>query len=136
MVLVSIGERDYIVVSIVCSDTGTWCTVEHWTTLFSLYIGTWRTELNAPIQQLAVSRPPAPLTGTILYACLISNISSIVLNMGIGQRMLREKVTQVNEYMRSKRLPVDIRDKVFESFLYGYAALHKSTCMPLIHPGP
>ena len=33
-------------------------------------------------------------------------------NLNMGQRALAEKVTQVNEYMRTKRLPVEIRDKV------------------------
>ena len=71
-----------------CESTSQWCAIEHWTLLFSLIVG------------------------SVLYAVLISDISSIVLTMGMGQRMLRQKVKQVNEYMRAKRLPVTLRDKV------------------------
>ena len=39
-------------------------------------------------------------------------MSSIVLTMGTGQRMLQEKTKEVNDYMRSKRLPVELRERV------------------------
>jgi hypothetical protein len=44
--------------------------VEHWITLLCVYMG------------------------SILYAVLISNVSSIVLTLGMGSRMLQEKVSR------------------------------------------
>ena len=86
--MVAVGDRTSSVVTMSCYDTSATCAVEHVSTLVSLYIG------------------------TILCAILISNISSIVLTMGTGQRMLQEKTKEVNDYMRSKRLPVELRERV------------------------
>ena len=44
--------------------------IEHWITLLCVYMG------------------------SILYAVLISNVSSIVLTLGMGSRMLQEKVSR------------------------------------------
>ena len=77
--------------------SSSWCTIENWTNLISLYMG------------------------SVMYALLISNLSSIVLTVEMGQHLLSEKVKQVNEYMRSKRLPVALRDKVRDFFRLRFA---------------
>lgn len=77
--------------------SSSWCTIENWTNLISLYMG------------------------SVMYALLISNLSSIVLTVEMGQHLLSEKVKQVNEYMRSKRLPVTLRDKVRDFFRLRFA---------------
>ena len=84
-------------VSPTCDSTTEWCTIEHWMNLVSLYIG------------------------SVMYALLISNLSSIVLTVEMGQHLFSGKVKQVNEYMRSKRLPADLRDKVRDFFRLRFA---------------
>ena len=91
-----------------------WCTIEHWITLACVYVG------------------------SVLYAVLISNVSSIVYNLNMGQRTLHEKVTQVNEYMRSKRLPVEIRDKVRDYYRLRFSEgkmYHEADILKELSPG-
>lgn len=80
-----------------CETIQQWCAVEHWLTLVSLYFG------------------------AIFYSLLISNISMIVLSTNVGARTYRDKVQQVNEYMRSKSLPASLRDKVKDFYTVQYS---------------
>jgi len=79
-----------------CDSVRNWCAVEHWLTLVGLYMG------------------------AIFYSLLISNISMIVLSTNVGARAYRDKVQQVNEYMRSKALPASLRDKVKDFYTVQY----------------
>ena len=90
-----------------------WCTIERW------------------ITSARASRR------SVLYAVLISNVSSIVYNLNMGQRTLHEKVTQVNEYMRSKQLPVEIRDKVRDYYRLRFSGkmYHEADILKELSPG-
>ncbi|KAH8085126.1 voltage-gated potassium channel [Aureococcus anophagefferens] len=63
-----------------CVETGGWCTIEAWTILLSLYVG------------------------SIFYAALISNISSIVGDMNVSKRRFEEMVHNTDEYMITKNI--------------------------------
>mmetsp|Transcript_43717 Transcript_43717/g.119438 ORF Transcript_43717/g.119438 Transcript_43717/m.119438 type:complete len:918 (-) Transcript_43717:185-2938(-) len=80
-----------------CDQTTGWCVAESWIQLITYYIG------------------------AVFYSLLISNISSILLSMNIAGRVYQDKIQQVNEYMRSKHLPPDLRDRVREFYQLQFA---------------
>lgn len=80
-----------------CSNVTEWCAIEHWLTLLCLYFG------------------------AIFYSLLISSISMILLSANIGARNYRDKLQQVNEYMKSKALPAALRTRVKDYFAVQYA---------------
>jgi len=80
-----------------CSSTKGWCVAESWIQLSCYYIG------------------------AVFYSLLISNISSILLSMNIASRVYQDKIQQVNEYMRSKHLPPNLRDRVREFYQLQFA---------------
>lgn len=80
-----------------CSNVTEWCAIEHWLTLLCLYFG------------------------AIFYSLLISSISMILLSANIGARNYRDKLQQVNEYMKSKALPAALRNRVKDYFAVQYA---------------
>ena len=65
-----------------------WPQVENWTILLCLYVG------------------------AVFCALLISEVSSIIINLNSGSRALRELMLRANQYMSDNRLPFDLRDKV------------------------
>lgn len=71
-----------------CEVLTDWCSIEMWITLISLYIG------------------------TIFYALLISNVSSIILSMNVAGRRFKERLSTVDDYMHAKKLPIALRFKV------------------------
>jgi CRP-like cAMP-binding protein len=75
-----------------CDTTSHWCGIEHWITLGCLYIG------------------------AVFYSLLISSISSIIQTASLASRHFEEKLTQIDDYMRSKKLPASMREKVKDSF--------------------
>lgn len=75
-----------------CDTASHWCGIEHWITLCCLYIG------------------------AVFYSLLISSISSILQTANLASRQFEEKLTQIDDYMRSKRLPAAMREKVKECF--------------------
>ncbi|KAH8085129.1 voltage-gated potassium channel [Aureococcus anophagefferens] len=80
-----------------CVETDGWCTIETWTILLSLYVG------------------------SIFYAALISNISSIVGDMNVSKRRFEEMVHNTDEYMITKNIPRDLRKRVREFYHLRYA---------------
>ncbi|KAH8075714.1 voltage-gated potassium channel [Aureococcus anophagefferens] len=80
-----------------CVETDGWCTIETWTILLSLYVG------------------------SIFYAALISNISSIVGDMNVSKRRFEEMVHNTDEYMITKNIPRDLRERVREFYHLRYA---------------
>ena len=80
-----------------CDDTSGWCEVETWLTLACLYMGSF------------------------FYAALISNIGCIVSDMNISRRAFEEKVSQADEYLASKRVPLAMRERVREFYHLRYA---------------
>lgn len=80
-----------------CVDTDGWCTIETWTTLLCLYIG------------------------SIFYAALISNISAIVGDMNVSKRRFEEQVQTTDEYMITKNIPRHLRERVREFYHLRYA---------------
>mmetsp|Transcript_20395 Transcript_20395/g.47391 ORF Transcript_20395/g.47391 Transcript_20395/m.47391 type:complete len:855 (-) Transcript_20395:14-2578(-) len=69
-----------------------WCVTEHWITLICYYIG------------------------AIMYSVLISNFSSILMSMNMAGQAYEEKMQTVNEYMKTHRLPTELRDNVRELY--------------------
>jgi len=52
---------------------------------------------------------------------LISTMSSIMMSMNMSTRLYQQKLQQVNDYMRSKKLPPDLRDKVRDFYQLQFA---------------
>eukprot|EP00804_Cyclotella_cryptica_P003159 CCRYP_013773-RB/>CCRYP_013773-RB protein AED:0.20 eAED:0.20 QI:2230/1/1/1/0.8/0.83/6/278/680 len=75
-----------------CDAITEWCTIEHWTTLVCLYIG------------------------AIFYSLLISSISSILHTANQASRHFDEHLLKVDGYMRTKKLPAAMREKVKDYF--------------------
>lgn len=75
-----------------CDTASHWCSIEHWITLGCLYIG------------------------AIFYSLLISSISSVIQTASLPKRQFEEKLVQIDDYMRSKKLPATLREKVKDYF--------------------
>ena len=73
-----------------------WCRIEWWINTVFYYVG------------------------AVFYSLLISSISSILLSMNIASQAFEEKMAQVNEYMRAKRLPIELRDNIREFYAEKY----------------
>ncbi|GMH94319.1 hypothetical protein TL16_g12874 [Triparma laevis f. inornata] len=86
--MIMIGFETPPFTNVHCETTSEWCTIETWTTLLCLYIG------------------------TIFYALLVSNMTSIIQQLNQAKRHFEERLQQVNEYMREKKLPSDLRERV------------------------
>lgn len=96
--MIGIGFETPPITNLNCSDLDdSWCAVEMWITLGSMYLG------------------------SVFYAIMISNISSIIFSMNMASRLYQEKTQQLNEYMRSKRLPPPLRDRVRDYFALRYS---------------
>jgi hypothetical protein len=54
--------------------------------------------------------------GAVFYSLLISSVSSILETANIASRHFEEKLIQLDDYMRSKRLPSTLREKVKDYF--------------------
>ena len=80
-----------------CDALSDWCTIEYWTTLLCLYIG------------------------AIFYSILISSISSILHSASQSSRQFDEKLLIIDEYMRSKKLPAAMREKMKDYFYLRFA---------------
>jgi len=95
--MITIGFETPPFTNVSCTTTSEWCSIETWTTLLCLYIG------------------------TIFYALLISNTSTIIMQLNQAKRQFEEKIQQVNEYMRDKKLPSGLRDKVRDYYHLAYS---------------
>mmetsp|Transcript_52394 Transcript_52394/g.119473 ORF Transcript_52394/g.119473 Transcript_52394/m.119473 type:complete len:887 (-) Transcript_52394:62-2722(-) len=86
--MVGLGFEAPPIVNTTCLERTTWCTMEHWITLICLYIG------------------------SIFYALLITSVSSVMDNLDVGGSALALKLWSLNEYLRNKKIPPEIKDKV------------------------
>jgi CRP-like cAMP-binding protein len=75
-----------------CMERTQWCAIEHWMTLLCLYIG------------------------AIFYSLLISSVANILNSSNISNRIFEEKLGQLDDYMRSQKLPAALREKVKDHF--------------------
>ena len=75
-----------------CDTASQWCGIEHWITLMCLYIG------------------------AVFYSLLISSISAVLQTASLASRQFEEKLTVIDDYMRSKKLPAAMREKVKDYF--------------------
>jgi len=75
-----------------CDTASYWCGIEHWITLGCLYLG------------------------AVFYSLLISSISSILQSANLARRQFEEKLMQIDDYMRNKKLPSVMREKVKDYF--------------------
>jgi len=93
-----VGFETPPITNLSCEDiTDEWCEIEMWITLGSMYLG------------------------SLFYAIMISNISSIIFSMNFAARQYQEKSQQLNEYMRSKNLPAQLREKVRDYYALRYS---------------
>ena len=86
-----------------CDALSDWCTIEYWITLGCLYLG------------------------AIFYSLLISSISSILQTANQSSRQFDEHLLRIDDYMRSKKLPAAMREKVKDYFhlQFSNGKLHK-----------
>jgi predicted house-cleaning noncanonical NTP pyrophosphatase (MazG superfamily) len=75
-----------------CLAPSEWCTIEHWVTLGCLYVG------------------------ALFYSLLISSMSSILEVANKASQQFQQKLAQIEDYMRNKKLPPALREKVKEYF--------------------
>ena len=75
-----------------CDALSDWCTIEYWITLGCLYLG------------------------AIFYSLLISSISSILQTASLSSRQFDEHLLRIDDYMRTKKLPAVMREKVKDYF--------------------
>ena len=75
-----------------CDTASHWCGIEHWITLMCLYLG------------------------AVFYSLLISSISAVLQTASLASRQFEEKLTVIDDYMRSKKLPAAMREKVKDYF--------------------
>jgi hypothetical protein len=54
--------------------------------------------------------------GAVFYSLLISSISSILQTANLASRHFEEKLMQIDDYMRNKKLPAAMREKVKDCF--------------------
>lgn len=75
-----------------CETTSDWCQIEHWTTLVCL------------------------LLGGVFQTVLVAWMISIHQTVNLASRSFEEKLNQLDGYMKSKKLPVSMREKIVEHF--------------------
>ena len=59
--------------------------------------------------------------GADSYSLAISSISSILQTANLPRRHFEEKLTQIDDYMRNKRLPAAMQEKVKDCFHLQYS---------------
>ena len=79
-----------------CNTISRWCTIEHWTTLLLLVLG------------------------SVFYALVISNVSSIV-SASASKKRFKEKYDNVKAYMAAKKLPMVLQDRVRDFYHIQYS---------------
>ncbi len=95
--MIMIGFETPPFTNVSCEVRSEWCSIETWITLLCLYIG------------------------TVFYALLISNTSTIIMQLNQAKRQFEEKLQAVNEYMRDKKLPSTLREKVRDYYHLQYS---------------
>jgi CRP-like cAMP-binding protein len=83
-------------------ESSEWCEVESWTMLVCLYIG------------------------TIFCALLISEVSSIIIDINREAQESAKLLQRTNQYMSAKNLPYETRDKVREYLRLQYGSTRTS----------
>jgi len=86
--MIMIGFETPPFTNVSCDTNSEWCAVENWITLVCLYIG------------------------AVFYSLLISSISGILQTANISSRVFEEKLGKLDDYMRSKKFPAVLREKV------------------------
>eukprot|EP00049_Salpingoeca_infusionum_P015735 m.308498 g.308498 ORF g.308498 m.308498 type:complete len:1100 (+) comp15940_c0_seq1:550-3849(+) len=61
------------------------------------------------------------LIGATFYAVFIGQISSITLGVDSAGRIYREKLAEVSEYLRARRVPGELKRRVFDYYDYRWA---------------
>ena len=73
-----------------------WCKIEHIITLTCLWIG------------------------ALFYAFIVSTITTILASLNVSRGRYEEKIMRAQEYMRHRKIPVDLRDKVRDFYAIRY----------------
>lgn len=75
--------------------------------------------------------------GAIFYSILISSISSILHSASQSTRQFDERLLQIDEYMRSKKLPAAMREKTKDYFYLKFSngkLLNEAEILDLLSP--
>ena len=101
--MIMIGFETPPFTNVSCDALSDWCTIEYWITLGCLYLG------------------------AIFYSLLISSISSILQTANQSSRQFDENLLRIDDYMRTKKLPAAMREKVKDYFhlQFSNGKLHK-----------
>lgn len=101
--MIMIGFETPPFTNVSCDALSNWCTIEYWITLGCLYLG------------------------AIFYSLLISSISSILQTANQSSRQFDQHLLQIDDYMRTKKLPAAMREKVKDYFhlQFSNGKLHK-----------
>jgi len=101
--MIMIGFETPPFTNVSCDALSDWCTIEYWITLGCLYLG------------------------AIFYSLLISSISSILQTANQSSRQFDESLLRIDDYMRTKKLPAAMREKVKDYFhlQFSNGKLHK-----------
>ncbi|KAL9190366.1 hypothetical protein ACHAXT_007577 [Thalassiosira profunda] len=95
--MIMIGFETPPFTNVSCDALSDWCTIEYWITLGCLYLG------------------------AIFYSLLISSISSILQTANQASRQFDEHLLRIDDYMRTKKLPSAMREKVKDYFYLQYS---------------
>ena len=90
--MIMIGFETPPFTNVGCNIRTDWCAIENWVTLCCLYIG------------------------AVFYSLLISSVASILNSSNMSNRIFEEKLGQLDDYMRSQKLPAALREKVKDHF--------------------
>ena len=66
------------------------------------------------------------LVGSLTFAYFVGNITQLVANIDATQSLYKEKLEQVEEYMRYQNLPIDLRYRIRSYYHHSYAKLNAS----------
>ncbi|CAM9415491.1 unnamed protein product [Phaeothamnion confervicola] len=86
--MIMVGYQTAPFTNVGCDTRTEWCGVETWFTLLCLYIG------------------------AVLYAYLISQLSSILFNADGARKRFEDRLASANSFCRQIRLPAELRERV------------------------
>lgn len=89
-----------------------WCI----TTIATVGYGDITPDRSAPWQ--LVYTMAVELFGVSVYGFIIGNIASLIANLDVRQAAFKRKMEEVREYMRSRRLPPVLQQRVRNYYLY------------------
>jgi len=91
-----------------------------------------------PSSQVAVVAMITMLVGALVVAALFGQVAMLVASFNISRTRLQEKMDQVNETMKTARLPMELQASVRQYYLYSWMrhkAMNSRTFIDELSPG-